>query len=90
MDIRSIRYPGLISYGAPPGGGTTDYAVEIFHNAVKGENYICPLSPDSRLPMMFMDDAIRATIELMETPEEHIKIRTSYNISGIRFYTLKN
>ena len=85
LDIRSIRYPGLISYGAPPGGGTTDYAVEIFHSAAKDEEYICPLSPNVRLPMMYMEDAIRATLELMEAPSETVKIRSSYNIGAIDF-----
>lgn len=85
VDVRSIRYPGLISYKSAPGGGTTDYAVEIFHDAIDDHHYNCFLEKDTYLPMMYMPDAIRATIELMEAPRENIKIRTSYNISGISF-----
>lgn len=85
VDVRSIRYPGLISYKTPPGGGTTDYAIEIFHAALKGEKYSCFLSEDTGLPMMYMDDAIRATISIMEAPEEAINIRSSYNLAGISF-----
>ena len=85
LDIRSIRYPGLISYKTLPGGGTTDYAIEIFHSAIRGEKYSCFLRPDKRLPMMYMDDAVRATIELMEAPAPDISVRTSYNLSGISF-----
>ncbi len=85
VDVRSIRYPGLISYKSEPGGGTTDYAVHIFHRALMKKNYTCYLKPDTRLPMMYMDDAIRATIELMEADKENIKVRSSYNISGIDF-----
>lgn len=85
VDVRSIRYPGLISYTSPPGGGTTDYAVDIFYSAKKGEPFSCFLEKDSGLPMMYMEDAIRATIELMEAPAEQIKIRSSYNISGVSF-----
>lgn len=85
VDVRSIRYPGLISYKTAPGGGTTDYAIEIFHEALKHKKYTSFLSEDTALPMMFMDDAIRATISLMETPSEKIKIRSSYNLSGISF-----
>jgi nucleoside-diphosphate-sugar epimerase len=84
-DVRSIRYPGLISYKSPPGGGTTDYAVEIFHEAVKKNAYTSFLGPESALPMMYMPDAIRATIELMEAPKERIGIRSSYNLGGISF-----
>ena len=85
LDVRSIRYPGLISYKSAPGGGTTDYAVEIFHEAMEEEKYDCFLQEDTYLPMMYMPDAIKATLELMEAPEEKIRIRTSYNISGMSF-----
>nr|5Z76_A Chain A, Artificial L-threonine 3-dehydrogenase [synthetic construct]5Z76_B Chain B, Artificial L-threonine 3-dehydrogenase [synthetic construct]5Z76_C Chain C, Artificial L-threonine 3-dehydrogenase [synthetic construct]5Z76_D Chain D, Artificial L-threonine 3-dehydrogenase [synthetic construct] len=85
VDVRSIRYPGLISWKTPPGGGTTDYAVDIFHKAIEGGKYTCFLSEDTALPMMYMDDAIRATIELMEAPAEQIKIRSSYNLAGMSF-----
>ncbi len=85
LDVRSIRYPGLISYKSAPGGGTTDYAVEIFHEALEEKKYECFLEEDTYLPMMYMSDAIKATIELMEAPSEKIKIRTSYNISGMSF-----
>ena len=85
VDIRSIRYPGLISYKSSPGGGTTDYAVEIFHEAIEEKKYTCFLKPDTYLPMMYMDDAIRGTIELMEAPAEKISIRTSYNFSAMSF-----
>ncbi len=85
VDVRSLRYPGLISYKSPPGGGTTDYAIDIFHKATSGIDYDCFLSETSALPMLFMDDAIRATIELMEAPSEQIKIRSSYNLAGVSF-----
>ncbi|MCB0578437.1 MAG: NAD-dependent epimerase/dehydratase family protein [Phaeodactylibacter sp.] len=85
VDVRSVRYPGIIGYESLPGGGTTDYAVEIFHYAVKGETFQCFLEPDSRLPMMYMPDAIRATLELMEAPAEAVKIRSSYNLAGTNF-----
>ncbi len=85
VDIRSVRYPGIISYQSLPGGGTTDYAVEIFHAAVKGEHYQCFLKEDARLPMMYIPDAIRATIDLMEAPEASISVRTSYNLAGVSF-----
>ncbi|MGB0977814.1 MAG: NAD-dependent epimerase/dehydratase family protein, partial [Croceimicrobium sp.] len=84
-DIRGLRYPGLISYKTEPGGGTTDYAVDIFHKAAKGEDYHCFLSEDRRLPMMYMPDAIKATIGIMEVPAEQVKIRTSYNVASFSF-----
>lgn len=85
VDVRSIRYPGLISWTTEPGGGTTDYAVDIYHKALKGGTFECFLSEHSKLPMMYMDDAIRATIEIMQAPSEQIKIRSSYNLAGISF-----
>ncbi len=85
LDIRSIRYPGIIGYQSAPGGGTTDYAVDIFHHAIQGDKFTCFLDKDTRLPMMYMDDAIRATIELMEAPAENISVRTGYNICGVSF-----
>ena len=85
LDVRSLRYPGLISYKSEPGGGTTDYAVEIFHDALETGAYTSFLKQDTYLPMMYMPDAIRATIELMEAPVERIKVRTSYNIAAMSF-----
>jgi len=85
VDVRSIRYPGLIGWKAAPGGGTTDYAVDIFHHAIKHRKYESFLSENTGLPMMYMPDAIRATIELMETPSEQVKIRSSYNLAGVSF-----
>ena len=85
VDVRSIRYPGLISWSTDPGGGTTDYAVDIYHKALKDGKYECFLSSGTALPMMYMDDAIRATIEIMQASSEQIKIRSSYNLSGISF-----
>ena len=85
VDVRSLRYPGIISYKSPPGGGTTDYAVEIFHAAVNKGNYKCFIEKDITLPMIYMDDAIRATIELMNIDRKDLTINSSYNLSGMSF-----
>ena len=85
VDVRSLRYPGLIGSEGAPGGGTTDYAVDIFHQAIKTGKYESFLSENTKLPMMYMADAIRATIELMETPSRQVKIRSSYNLAGVSF-----
>jgi nucleoside-diphosphate-sugar epimerase len=85
VDVRSIRYPGLISYKSAPGGGTTDYAVEIYSEALENKKYNCFLSEDTYLPMMYMPDAIRATLELMNAPAKNISVRTSYNVAGMSF-----
>lgn len=85
VDIRSIRYPGLISYTTEPGGGTTDYAVDIYHRALKHGQYRCFLKEGTVLPMMYMEDAIRATISIMDAPKKDIKIRSSYNLAGVSF-----
>ena len=85
VDVRSIRYPGLIGWKSSPGGGTTDYAVDIFHQAIQHGKYESFLSKNTGLPMMYMPDAIRATIELMEAPAEQVKIRSSYNLAGVSF-----
>ncbi len=85
VDVRSVRYPGLIGHRSLPGGGTTDYAVDIFYQALESGKYISFLRADTVLPMMYMEDAIRATIELMEAPKEQIKIRSSYNLAGMSF-----
>ena len=85
VDVRSLRYPGLIGYKAMPGGGTTDYAVDIFYKAIAGETFNCFLKEESQLPMMYMEDAVRATIELMEAPTEQVKIRSSYNLTAMSF-----
>lgn len=85
VDVRSIRYPGLISWSSPPGGGTTDYAVDIYHKALSDKTYECFLSSETKMPMMYMDDAISATIQIMQAPVEQIKIRSSYNLAAISF-----
>ena len=85
LDVRSLRYPGLISWKEKPGGGTTDFAVEMFYKAIKGENYTCFVREDTRLPMMYMRDAIRGTLMVMDAPEDDINIRTSYNHSSLSF-----
>lgn len=85
VDVRSIRYPGLIGYKSAPGGGTTDYAVDIYHEALKNNSFSCFLPQDATLPMLYMPDALRATISIMEAPAENIKIRSSYNVAGMSF-----
>ncbi len=85
LDVRSLRYPGILSYTNPPGGGTTDYAVSIFRSAVEGKEYECYLKADTRLPMIYMDDAVRATLEIMSAPKENIRIRSSYNLAAMSF-----
>ena len=85
VDVRSLRYPGLIGWKAAPGGGTTDYAVDIFHQAIQHKKYESFLSENTALPMMYMTDAIRATVDLMEAPAEQVKIRSSYNLAGVSF-----
>ncbi len=85
VDVRSLRYPGLIGFRSEPGGGTTDYAVDIFYHALESNRYNCFLKAETMLPMMMMEDAIRATIQIMEAPAEQIKIRSSYNIAGCSF-----
>ena len=85
VDVRSLRYPGLIGYKSLPGGGTTDYAVDIYQKAVQEEPFSCFLEKDTKLPMMYMDDAVKATIDLMNAPAENITVKTSYNISAVSF-----
>jgi nucleoside-diphosphate-sugar epimerase len=85
IDVRSVRFPGVIGYKTPPGGGTTDYAVHIFHEAIKAGRYDCFLSEDAELPMMYMPDAIKAVLKIMDAGADKIKIRTSYNIAGVSF-----
>jgi nucleoside-diphosphate-sugar epimerase len=85
VDVRSIRYPGLISWSSPPGGGTTDYAVDIFYKALSEKKYECFLSSETKMPMMYMDDAIAATIKIMQAPSEQVKIRSSYNLAAMSF-----
>lgn len=85
LDVRSLRYPGIIGYQSMPGGGTTDYAVDIYHHAVKGQPFTCFLGPHTRLPMLYMPDAIRGTLELMEASANRLSVRTSYNLAGMSF-----
>ena len=85
VDVRSIRYPGLISWSSPPGGGTTDYAVDIYYKALADKKYECFLSEETKMPMMYMDDAIKATIQIMQAPADDIKIRSSYNLAAMSF-----
>jgi len=85
VDVRSIRYPGIISFKSPPGGGTTDYAIAIFHSALRGEAYSCFLEAETTLPMIYMPDAIHATISLMDAPAAKLSIRSSYNVAGLSF-----
>jgi nucleoside-diphosphate-sugar epimerase len=85
IDIRSVRFPGIVGYKSQPGGGTTDYAVHIFHEALRQGFYECFLSAHTELPMMYMPDAIKATLNLMDAPSESVKVRTSYNIAGVSF-----
>src|SRR5690349_4357403 len=85
LDVRSLRYPGLIGYKTKPGGGTTDYAVDIFFKALTDKKYECFLKPDTYLPMMYMDDAVKATLDLMQAPAEKIRIRSSYNVTAMSF-----
>lgn len=85
MDIRSLRYPGIVGYQSMPGGGTTDYAVDIYHKAVKGEVFECFLSEDTKLPMIYISDAMDATVRLMEAPKEKVTVRTGYNLAGMSF-----
>ncbi len=85
VDVRSLRYPGIISHTTRPGGGTTDYAVEVFHAAVAEEPYTCFVRPDTRLPMMYMDDAVKATLDIMTAEAERLSVWTSYNVAAISF-----
>ena len=85
VDVRSVRYPGIISYKTKPGGGTTDYAIEIFRAALEKGRYTCYLEGDTRLPMMYIDDAVRAAVEIMEAPLQNLTVRTGYNVAGVSF-----
>ncbi len=85
IDVRSIRFPGIISYDTPPGGGTTDYAVDMFYYALRQEKYTCFVSPETTLPMMYMADAIKSILDIMRAEKQQIKVRTSYNVTGISF-----
>ncbi|MBI2648233.1 MAG: NAD-dependent epimerase/dehydratase family protein [Thaumarchaeota archaeon] len=89
LDVRSLRFPGIISSETPPGGGTTDYAVEIFYEAIRKERYTCFLKPETTLPMMYMPDCVKATVQLMESAASKIKVRTSYNVTGMSFSASK-
>jgi nucleoside-diphosphate-sugar epimerase len=89
LDVRSLRYPGVIGWQSLPGGGTTDYAVDIYHHAVRNEPFVCFLKKNTCLPMIYMDDAIRATLELMDAPADCISVRTSYNLAGTSFTPAK-
>ncbi len=85
VDVRSVRYPGLIGYKSEPGGGTTDYAVDMLRTAINGQTFVCPVGRNTRLPMMYMEDAVKASIAIMEADPNHIRIRTSYNLASISF-----
>jgi len=85
LDVRSVRFPGIIGYQSLPGGGTTDYAVDIYHKAVLGEDFTCFLQADTRLPMLYMDDAIQGVLQLMNAPKDKLSVRTSYNLAGVSF-----
>jgi nucleoside-diphosphate-sugar epimerase len=85
VDVRSVRFPGIVSHSTPPGGGTTDYAVHIFYDALRHGSYVCFVRPDTRLPMMYMPDAVRSILEIMDAPSEVISVRTSYNLSAMSF-----
>lgn len=85
VDVRSVRFPGIIGYQSLPGGGTTDYAVDIYHKAILGENFTCFLRDDTRLPMLYMDDAIQGVLQLMEAPADRLTVHTSYNLAGVSF-----
>lgn len=85
LDVRSVRFPGIIGYQSLPGGGTTDYAVDIYHKAIQGEDFTCFLQADTRLPMLYMDDAIQGVLQLMDAPKDKLSVRTSYNLAGVSF-----
>lgn len=85
LDVRSVRFPGIIGYQSLPGGGTTDYAVDIYHKAILGEDFTCFLQADTRLPMLYMDDAIQGVLQLMDAPKDKLSVRTSYNLAGVSF-----
>lgn len=85
LDVRSVRFPGIIGYQSLPGGGTTDYAVDIYHKAILGEEFTCFLKEDTRLPMLYMDDAIQGVLQLMDAPKDKLSVHTSYNLAGVSF-----